>query len=70
MGSYEDKLSGYAKAEACVGIVCGHIHHANIRKINDIEYMNCGDWCESCTALVENYNGTWEIIQYEDNTSN
>jgi UDP-2,3-diacylglucosamine pyrophosphatase LpxH len=70
MGSYEEKLSGYAKAEECVSIICGHIHHANMRKIKDIDYMNCGDWCESCTALVEHYDGTWEIIRYADNTSN
>jgi UDP-2,3-diacylglucosamine pyrophosphatase LpxH len=64
MGKYEDQLSGYAKSEECAGIICGHIHHANIRVINDVEYMNCGDWCESCTALVEHYDGTWEIIRW------
>jgi UDP-2,3-diacylglucosamine pyrophosphatase LpxH len=70
MGRYEEQLSGYAKSQQCIGVICGHIHHANIRKINDIDYMNCGDWCESCTALVEHYDGTWEIIRYADNTSN
>ena len=66
MGKYEDQLSGYAKSEECAGIICGHIHHANIRVINEVEYMNCGDWCESCTALVEHYDGTWEIIHWDE----
>jgi UDP-2,3-diacylglucosamine pyrophosphatase LpxH len=35
-----------------------------MRMIEDVEYMNCGDWVESCTALVENLDGTWEIIYY------
>lgn len=48
-------------------IICGHIHHANIRDIDGITYMNCGDWVESCTALVEHHNGTFEIIDWKTN---
>ena len=45
------------------GVICGHIHKAEIRVIKDIEYMNSGDWVESNTALVEDMLGNWSIIQ-------
>lgn len=65
IGDYEETLSKYVKSKKLDGIVCGHIHHANIRDIDGITYMNCGDWVESCTALVENYDGTFEIIKWD-----
>jgi UDP-2,3-diacylglucosamine pyrophosphatase LpxH len=46
------------------GIVCGHIHTAEIRRIGHITYYNDGDWVESCTALVEHADGTFEIISW------
>ena len=46
------------------GVICGHIHHAESRKIGKIDYLNCGDWVESCTALVENINGEMRIINW------
>lgn len=46
------------------GVVCGHIHHAEYRRIEDVDYYNCGDWVESCTALLEDYDGT--ITLYRD----
>jgi len=66
IGNYEQNLSAYAKSKEANGIICGHIHHANIRKIDDVVYMNCGDWVESCTALVEHLDGTWEIIVWKN----
>lgn len=65
IGEYEQNLSSYAKSKSADGIICGHIHHANIRNIDNISYMNSGDWVESCTALVENLNGSWEIIKWK-----
>jgi UDP-2,3-diacylglucosamine pyrophosphatase LpxH len=67
IGNYEETLSNYVKSKKLDGIICGHIHHANIRDIGGIRYMNCGDWVESCTALVEHYDGTFEIINYGEN---
>ena len=64
IGDYETTLSNYVKGKKLDGIICGHIHHANISNISGIKYMNCGDWVESCTALVEHYNGTFEIIKW------
>jgi len=64
IGDYEETLTKYVKNKGLNGIICGHIHHANIRDIDDVRYMNCGDWVESCTALVEHHNGTFEIIRW------
>ena len=50
------------------GIVCGHIHCAEIRQIGDITYYNDGDWVESCTALVEERDGTMAIIDWAEET--
>jgi UDP-2,3-diacylglucosamine pyrophosphatase LpxH len=38
-------------------MICGHIHHAEVRQIDGVLYANCGDWVESCTALVEHHDG-------------
>jgi UDP-2,3-diacylglucosamine pyrophosphatase LpxH len=46
------------------GIVCGHIHTAEIRQIGAITYYNDGDWVESCTALVEEASGAMNIIEW------
>lgn len=64
INDYENILSTYAKKNGYDGVICGHIHKAEIRDINDIHYMNCGDWVESCSAIVENYDGKWEMIYW------
>jgi UDP-2,3-diacylglucosamine pyrophosphatase LpxH len=46
------------------GIICGHIHHAAMHDRLGIRYMNCGDWVESCTALVERHDGVFELIHW------
>ena len=46
------------------GVISGHIHHAEIKEINGVTYMNDGDWVESCTALVEHHDGRWEIVTW------
>jgi len=66
IGNFEENLSNYARTKGADGVICGHIHHANIRDMNGVTYMNCGDWVESCTALVEHTDGTWEIINWKD----
>ena len=64
IGDYEQALVGEAKRHGVDGIICGHIHHAAIHDRLGIRYMNCGDWVESCTALVERYDGTFELIRW------
>jgi UDP-2,3-diacylglucosamine pyrophosphatase LpxH len=45
-------------------VICGHIHHAAIRQVGDVLYINTGDWVESCTAVVETEEGLFEIIRW------
>lgn len=61
---FEYTISTYAKKRNFQGVICGHIHTAEIKNIDSIKYMNTGDWVESCTALVEHYDGTWEIVTH------
>jgi len=48
------------------GVVCGHIHRPEITKLNNIIYCNCGDWVESCSALVEHHDGSLELLRWAD----
>ena len=50
------------------GVICGHIHHAAIHDQYGIRYVNCGDWVESCTAVAEHHDGTFEIIDWANST--
>jgi UDP-2,3-diacylglucosamine pyrophosphatase LpxH len=61
---FETALAGEAKRRGFDGVVCGHIHHAEMRRVNGIEYLNDGDWVESCTALVEHHDGRLELIDW------
>ena len=61
---FEENLAKYCKKRGFDGVICGHIHHAEIKDIDGIVYMNDGDWVESCTALVEHHNGAWEIVTW------
>ena len=64
IGDFEQEMSTYCKKKGYNGVICGHIHHATIKNFDGVVYMNDGDWCESCTALVETKAGNFEIIQY------
>ena len=61
---FEDFVASYCRSKGYDGIICGHIHTAAIKDLNGIEYMNDGDWVESCTALVEHHDGKWEIVYH------
>jgi UDP-2,3-diacylglucosamine pyrophosphatase LpxH len=64
IGDYEDVVSDYAAKKCVDGVICGHIHYANIKEMNGIQYMNTGDWVESCTAIVEHHNGKFELLRF------
>ena len=64
IGEFERNLSEEAKRAGADGVICGHIHHAASRDISDVHYINTGDWVESCTAVVENEAGEFEIIRW------
>jgi len=61
---FEDAVAREAHSRGLDGVVCGHIHHAAIRKIGPVLYLNDGDWVESCTALVEDARGNLEILHW------
>jgi UDP-2,3-diacylglucosamine pyrophosphatase LpxH len=67
---FEENLANYCKKRGFDGVICGHIHHAEIKEINGVTYMNDGDWVESCTALVEHWDGRWEIITWTKEKDN
>ena len=66
INNFEEHMVNYAKANDCAGVICGHIHKSDIKMINGIEYLNSGDWVESNTALVEDENGNWAIIKFDE----
>jgi UDP-2,3-diacylglucosamine pyrophosphatase LpxH len=61
---FETALTGEARRRGLDGVVCGHIHHAEMRDIDGMLYLNTGDWVESCTALVEHHDGSLELIDW------
>lgn len=65
IGKYEEVLSETARQQGFDGVICGHIHHACIRDIGDITYVNTGDWVESCTAVIEDHSGTMRLVDWE-----
>lgn len=66
ISNFEEVLAYEAKRRDVDGLVCGHIHRAEITNIHDVLYMNCGDWVESCTALVEGHDGSIELIHWTE----
>ena len=66
IGAFEAALAAEAERQGANGVICGHIHHAVVREIEAVAYMNCGDWVESCTALAENHDGKFQLIRWAD----
>lgn len=64
MDRFEAALTGEARRRGLDGVICGHIHHAEIQMVGGILYMNAGDWVESCTALVEHADGRFELLAW------
>ncbi len=66
IAEYETAIAREAASEGLNGVVCGHIHHAEMREIAGILYCNDGDWVESCSALVEHKDGRLELIHWAE----
>lgn len=66
IGDFETLLASEAKKHNLDGVVCGHIHHPTIKVIDDIQYINIGDFVESCTAIAEHDDGRFEIIYWNE----
>ena len=63
---YEEVVSRAAAERGVDGVVCGHIHTAEIRTFDGVEYFNDGDWVEGCTALVEHFDGRMEVLHWPE----
>lgn len=66
ISGFEDVLAREASRRGMDGVVCGHIHHAEIRDVGAIRYHNCGDWVESHTALVERFDGEVVLMHWRE----
>ncbi len=66
VGKFEDQLAALARDRGCTGVICGHIHTPADKMIGDIHYLNSGDWVESMTAVVEHYDGRFELITFKE----
>lgn len=63
ISDFEAHIVDVARARKCQGVICGHIHHPEIKQFDEITYLNSGDWIESLSALVEDYDGNWTIYR-------
>ena len=63
---FEEALMHEATRRGLDGVICGHIHQAQAHETGPVHYYNCGDWVESCTALVEHFDGRLEILEHLD----
>ena len=64
ISDFEHVMTDQARKRGCDGVVCGHIHKAEVRDIDGILYCNDGDWVESLTALVETYEGELKLVHW------
>jgi len=64
--NFERAVAREAKVRDVDGLVCGHIHRPTISTIDNKLYLNCGDWVESCTALLEHHDGSIELVHFSD----
>ena len=64
IGEFEKAVVYYADRYDVQAVLCGHIHSAAIRQFGAITYYNCADWVETCSALIENLDGTIELLNY------
>jgi UDP-2,3-diacylglucosamine pyrophosphatase LpxH len=69
IGAYEEAVAAEARRQGAHGIICGHIHHAADKMIGTTHYLNCGDWVESCTAIVETRDGRLQLIHWHPNVA-
>jgi UDP-2,3-diacylglucosamine pyrophosphatase LpxH len=65
IADYENAIITALKNEDVDGVVCGHIHHAELKEIGHFTYANDGDWVESCTALAEDFEGKLHLLDWK-----
>ena len=63
--NFEESLLRHARDRGVSGVICGHIHVPALRERGGIAYINCGDWVDSCTAVVEHVDGRMELVRWD-----
>ena len=66
ISNFESAVAKEARKHRVDGLVCGHIHRAEMTTIDGVLYCNDGDWVESCTALVEHFDGSLQLLHWTD----
>lgn len=66
VSNFEEHIAQLARQRGCTGVMCGHIHTAADKMLGDVHYLNSGDWVESLTAIVEHFDGAYELIDFAD----
>ena len=66
IGAFEETVALETRRRGLDGVICGHINHASDRRFRGIHYLNCGDWVESCTAIVETAEGELSIVPWPE----
>ncbi len=69
IGNYEEVLIERARAVGAHGVICGHIHQPAMQSRHGLLYMNCGDWVEHCSAIVERWDGSFEIVTWSGDSA-
>jgi len=68
--NFEDAVIHHAREKGVDGAICGHIHWPMMKVIDGMQYINCGDWVDSCTAIVEHLDGRMELIVWNEAAMN
>jgi UDP-2,3-diacylglucosamine pyrophosphatase LpxH len=66
IANYERALASEARKRGVDGVICGHIHRAEITPLDDVLYCNDGDWVESCTTLIEDRAGRLSLLRWTE----
>jgi UDP-2,3-diacylglucosamine pyrophosphatase LpxH len=64
ISDFEHAVVRQARRRGFDGVICGHIHTPTIKRIDGVTYINCGDWVDSCTAIVEYYDGRMQLVRW------
>ncbi len=65
ISNFEDHIAELALARGCQGVMCGHIHTPADKQLGAVHYLNSGDWVESLTAVVEHWDGRFELLDFK-----
>lgn len=61
---FEDSVIHAVRERGLDGVICGHIHSAALKEVDGLVYINCGDWVDSCTAIVEHFDGRLVLVEW------